>query len=96
MNMNFFLSFFLPEDTSCDLNFDTTGSQAIVWAVGGVGATAFKHYRRAERKEKIISRKHELGHGCARLHNALASCVTVTTLKCLKLMLQGWCMGWLF
>ena len=38
-------------DTTCDTSIDPTNSnQYIVWAIGGLGETAFKHFLRADGK----------------------------------------------
>ena len=38
-------------DSTCDITIDPANqNQHIVWATGGLGATAFKHFIRAERK----------------------------------------------
>ena len=38
-------------DSTCDLNIDPDNEeQYIVWGVGGVGETAFKHFERANGK----------------------------------------------
>lgn len=43
-------------DSTCDIAFDPDNEeQYIVWAVGGVGETAFKHFRRAEGKSCAAS-----------------------------------------
>ncbi len=39
------------DDTTCDLPIDPDNQdQYIVWGVGGLGNTAFKHFARASRK----------------------------------------------
>lgn len=44
---------FSAADTTCDNTLDPDTPQFIVWAVGGVGATAFKHFNRASSKWAI-------------------------------------------
>ena len=42
------MSFFSSADTTCDRDIDPTNEdQYIVWAVGGLGESAFKHFLRA-------------------------------------------------
>ena len=44
--------FFFVADTVCDLPIDSSNTnQYIVWAVGGLGVTAFKHFSRAACKQ---------------------------------------------
>ena len=41
-------------DSTCDVAIDPANqNQYIVWAVGGLGQTAFKHFTRAERKLRV-------------------------------------------
>ena len=44
---NYYLSL-SAADTTCDRTMDPGQNQYTVWAVGGLGETAFKHFIRAE------------------------------------------------
>lgn len=45
------LNFLYLDDSTCDINIDPTNSnQFIVWAIGGLGRTAFKHFINAKCK----------------------------------------------
>ena len=42
---------YFAADSTCDITIDPTNqNQYIVWGVGGLGETAFKHFTRAECK----------------------------------------------
>ncbi len=49
--VNSFFYFLLSKDDSvCDTDFTPNMQQYIVWAIGGLGQTAFIHFSRANRK----------------------------------------------
>ena len=48
---NYYYNIFPVADSTCDTTIDPTNmNQYIVWAVGGLGKTAFKHFTRASSK----------------------------------------------
>ena len=50
-NYYYFLMIIRTADTTCDTSIDPTNSnQYIVWAIGGLGETAFRHFIRANGK----------------------------------------------
>ena len=63
-------------DTTCDSTMDPSQDQYIVWGVGGLGETAFKHFIRAEC---------ELCDVCVRLIEVSKYCSNNNYLTCLML-----------
>ncbi len=57
-------------DNTCDLPIDPDNeNQFIVWAVGGLGVTAFKHFTRADCKNNINSCSGDGGDGGSGSHD---------------------------
>ena len=51
MNVYLFTYFLNLDDSTCDLPLNPNNTQQyIVWGIGGLGETAFKHFSRAEGK----------------------------------------------
>ena len=48
-------AFFYSADSTCDLPIDPLNeNQYIVWGVGGLGETAFRHFLRAQSQFKVL------------------------------------------